>query len=106
MGNDIRKLADKYFRGECTTDEAERVLAWFNTAGGESFLSKQLDQELNQIDEYPDPEIYQKVPTSRIRKHLDQARRQTTARAYHSNIKTRHSRYSGVFATAASLLLL
>ena len=106
MRNDIRKLADKYFRGECTTDEARQVLAWFDTAEGQSFLSKQLDQELDQLDEFPGLEIYSRVPTSRIRARLDQARRQATGRTRRLNIGTKHSRYSGAFATAATFLLL
>lgn len=103
MEEDIRALAEKYFGGECTRAEAGRVLAWFDTPEGEKYLSERLERDLTGIDEYPAPELYRQVPTSRIRIRLDKARRKSIGS---SGMGTTRNRYVGILATAASLLLL
>lgn len=106
MEKNIRKLAEKYFRGECTSEETEQILAWFDTREGQHFLENRLDWDLSQIAEVPDPEIYDKVPTTRIKSRLNRARKQDADRTVRTKRKKKHRGYSTVFATAASLLLL
>lgn len=106
MEKDIRKLAEKYFRGKCTSEETEHILAWFDTPEGQRFLEARLDRDLSQISDIPNPETYDKVPTSRIKSRLDRARRQKTERTGGTKRPKKQSRYSSIFATAASLLLL
>lgn len=107
MEKNIRKLAERYFRGECTTEETGQILAWFDTTEGQGYLNKRLDGDLSQIAEVPDPATYDKVPTSRIKSRLDRARkRDADRRTVNTKMEKKHSRYSAIFATAASLLLL
>src|SRR5690625_7779551 len=94
MGKDIRKLAEKYFRGECSPEETKCVLALFDTPEGKNYLENRLDRDLSQITEAPDPGIYDKVPTSRIKSRLDRARKRETNKIGSAKPIKKYSRYS------------
>lgn len=98
---EIRKLALKYFDGDCSRQEAERVLAWFDTPEGKVYLSEHLDRDLDALAEYPAPEMYDHVPTSKIKRRLDRARKPHVFTAEKSP-----ARYPAIWATAATMLLL
>jgi ferric-dicitrate binding protein FerR (iron transport regulator) len=42
-------LLEKYFNDECTADELEKVLCWFQTEEGRAFLKKDIDQQKEQL---------------------------------------------------------
>lgn len=106
MENGNQELAEKFFRGECSSDEIEQTLAWFDTPEGQYYLENRLDRDLRQVTEMPDPETYHKVPTPRIKSRLDRARRQQAERRGGIKRPGKQRHYSPVFATAASMLLL
>lgn len=47
----IDKLIFKYFDDSCTADEARQVLEWFDTPEGQAFLKKNLNADIERIDE-------------------------------------------------------
>jgi ferric-dicitrate binding protein FerR (iron transport regulator) len=42
-------LLEKYFNDECTAEELEKVLCWFQTEEGKAFLKKDIDQQKEQL---------------------------------------------------------
>ena len=48
-----RKLADKFFNNQCTTDEANQVLQWLDTSKGKEYLSEKMEDDLLSFDESP-----------------------------------------------------
>lgn len=49
-----QKLIDKYFRGECSHSEAEKVVEWFSSAEGQQFLDEEIDRDVRALDEFGD----------------------------------------------------
>jgi ferric-dicitrate binding protein FerR (iron transport regulator) len=45
MGIEIELLADKYLNNKCSSEEAQLVLLWFNTASGRKYLQMQLERD-------------------------------------------------------------
>lgn len=65
-----RSLIDKYFRDQCSEDELEQVLNWFQTGEGQKFLEQDIEQYSEQLmkkgDLYLYPEIEGEALFSRI----------------------------------------
>lgn len=47
-----QKLIDKYFRGECSHSEAEKVVEWFSTSEGQQFLDEEIDRDARALSEF------------------------------------------------------
>ena len=45
------KLAEKYFYGHCTPEEAKKVLEWLNTSEGRSYYGKVMRDRMEQLEE-------------------------------------------------------
>ncbi len=46
-----KSLVEKYLNNECTKDEAEIVLVWLQTAEGEAYLKKRMEEDLQNVAE-------------------------------------------------------
>lgn len=61
-----RKLLNKYFRDECTEEEVDKVLDWFQTDEGQTFLEQDIEQPNDQLAVEGDLPLYPKVETEKI----------------------------------------
>lgn len=50
MDQYYRKIAEKYFRNECTPHEAKQVLKWLDTPGGKEYLHKKMKADFISLD--------------------------------------------------------
>src|SRR5690554_3358339 len=53
MTTSDRKLADKFFNDECTPEEVEQVLNWFETPEGRTYLEESMDRDLEAVEKNP-----------------------------------------------------
>lgn len=73
-----RELLRKYFRNQCTLEEIEEVLNWFQTKEGRHYFEENLDLDMQQ---YADDErllLYPDVPTDEILKRIRQSKKAQT----------------------------
>lgn len=70
-----RELLKKYFRNQCTLEEIEEVLNWFQTEEGRHYFEENLDMDMQQ---YADDErllLYPEVPTDEILERIRQSKK-------------------------------
>ncbi|MCW9707584.1 FecR family protein [Fodinibius salsisoli] len=48
-----QRLLDKYFRDECSDEELDQVLGWFQTEEGRTFLAQEMEEEFENALETP-----------------------------------------------------
>jgi transmembrane sensor len=51
MGKLIKKLADKFFKDQCTPEEAEKVLEWLETEEGQNYLDEKIEKDFDTLDD-------------------------------------------------------
>ncbi len=51
MSEYLKKLADKFFKDECSSEEAERVLDWLETSDGQKYLDKSIRKDFDDMKE-------------------------------------------------------
>lgn len=70
-----KELLKKYFRNQCTLEEIEQVLDWFQTKEGQQYFKENLDRDMQQ---YADDErllLDPDVPTDDILKRIQQTKK-------------------------------
>lgn len=63
-----KKDVEKFFNGECTSEEAQIILEWFETSSGKQFLKEKLDIDAQLMERY---ELRSKVPELNSAKLFD-----------------------------------
>jgi len=75
------ELLDKYFRDQCSENELEEVLSWFQTDKGRAFIEDDIDRQnrrlMKNADMFLYPEIDSKRIFSRIQQHKKRGLRQS-----------------------------
>jgi len=61
-----RKLLDKYFRDQCSEEELEQVLNWFQTEEGQAFLEKDIERQSQRFMENSDMFLYPEIQSEKI----------------------------------------
>ncbi|SHE74952.1 FecR family protein [Fodinibius roseus] len=61
-----RKLLNRYFRDECTEEEVDKVLGWFQTEEGQAFLEQDMDQSDEQLTKEEQLSLYPGVETEKL----------------------------------------
>ncbi|MEX2351793.1 MAG: FecR family protein, partial [Balneolaceae bacterium] len=70
-----KKILQKYFRNQCTLDEVEKVLEWFQTDEGEEYLEKRLNRDLEHYANEENLLLYPDVPTDEMLDAIGRERR-------------------------------
>lgn len=61
-----KDLIEKYFRKQCSAQEAQRVEEWLRTIEGERFLAEEIDRDFRVIDEFDEELGYAESPSDQI----------------------------------------
>lgn len=61
-----KNLLKRYFRNQCTPEEIEQVLTWFQTKEGERFFEENIDRDMQQYADDDRLLLYPDVPTEKI----------------------------------------
>jgi ferric-dicitrate binding protein FerR (iron transport regulator) len=88
------KLIDKYFNDECSPEELDQVLDWFQTDEGQAYITKDIDREGKQLTAGPESLLYQGVESDKLFIRIQR----------HKKKGFKHNRWH--FARVASILLL
>lgn len=88
-----RRLLSRYFRDECTEEELDKVLEWFQTEEGQVFLDRDMERSDKQLTDDAGSSIYPEVETEKIFNRIQLSKK-----------KEKNSRLFGI--RVASILLL
>ncbi|WP_234570644.1 FecR family protein [Rhodohalobacter sp. 614A] len=61
-----KELLKKYFRNQCTLEEIEEILSWFQTEEGKLYFEESLDKDMQQYADDDRLLLYPDVPTDEI----------------------------------------
>lgn len=61
-----KNLLKKFFRNQCTLEETEQVLSWFQTKEGEQFFKENLDRDMQQYADDDRLLLYPDVPSEKL----------------------------------------
>lgn len=76
-----RKLVDKYFRDQCTEEELEQVLNWFQTEKGQAFLQEDIEQLDERLTQNSEMFLYPEVESEKIFRRIQQNKQQSFRRS-------------------------
>jgi transmembrane sensor len=76
-----KQLLQKYFRNQCTLDEIEMVLEWFQTKAGEAYLEERLDRDLELYADEENLLLHPDIPSEDVLIKIEKARNTRTLRS-------------------------
>lgn len=65
----------KYFRNQCTLDEIEQVLDWFQTKAGQVYLEERLDRDMERYSDDENLLLHPDVPSEEVLQNIERTRR-------------------------------
>lgn len=86
-----KKLLQKYFRNQCSIEEIEQVLNWYQTEQGQLYIEEHLDVDMHKYAEEGNMLFYPDVPTEKMLKNIKRGKRSSYQRKNRSNWKVRIS---------------
>ncbi|HEX6983478.1 MAG TPA: FecR domain-containing protein [Balneolaceae bacterium] len=89
-----RNLIDKYFRDQCSEDELEQVLSWFQTDEGQEYLEQDINQQNEQLIKNSDLHLYPEIESEALFNRIQLSK------------KNKLQRRSWFFIRVASILLV
>lgn len=61
-----KELLNKYFNDQCSGDELDEVLSWFNTEEGQSFIEEEIDEQYYQNEGNQDAFLYPEIDSEKV----------------------------------------
>jgi transmembrane sensor len=75
------QLLKKYFRNQCTLDEIEKVMDWFQTEEGTVYFEERLDRDMQRYAEEENLLLYPEVPSEKMLHHIERVRKKGKSRS-------------------------
>lgn len=69
-----KQLLQKYFRNQCSVEEIEQVLNWFQTGEGQKYFEEHLNKDMQQYSEEENMLFYPDVPTEKMLNNIKKNR--------------------------------
>lgn len=71
-----KQLLQKYFRNQCSIEEIEQILNWFQTKEGQKAFEEHLNQDMERYAEEERLLLYPDVPTAELLQKIQQSKNQ------------------------------
>jgi transmembrane sensor len=65
-----KKILQKYFRNQCTLEEIEQVMNWFQTEEGKDYVEQRLDRDMQRYAEEENLLLHPEVPSDEILENI------------------------------------
>lgn len=86
-----KRLLQKYFRNQCSIEEIEQVLNWFQTREGQLYFEEHLDRDMQRYAEEEKLLFYPDVPTEKMLRNIKRGKKTPFQVKSRSNWKVRIS---------------
>lgn len=70
-----KKILQKYFRNQCTLEEIEQVMNWFQTEEGKDYIEQRLDRDIQRYAEEENLLLHPEVPSDEILENIKRKRK-------------------------------
>lgn len=98
-----RKQVENYLRNQCSPEEADRIIDWFQTEEGERYLNELLEKDIQNFEEFKDYFVYPEIRSEKTFENILDA---SQKKPEPIQIGSRSKRKYIWMAAAASVILL
>lgn len=75
-----KNLLKKFFRNQCTPEEIERVLNWFQTEEGELYFTENLDRDMHEYADDDQLFLHPEIPSDKILQKIRRSKKRNDSR--------------------------